>query len=156
MDLTFRLRNEKSHGMRLRLGFLLLLFSSLAVCQQGAGSDAAEKAVQTVMSRASDGVYTSWDEKQLDKLGDAAAVALTKVVGGKDLNPNEIKQALLILTLSFNAPRIIATEADKNPRAAFFVLKCLDHVVVDDPDLRKRVLETRVLLEHVNTEIGPP
>ena len=66
-----------------------------------------------MMSRASDGVYTSWDEKQLDKLGDAAAVALTKVVEGKDLAAEDIRQILLILTLSFNAPRMIAIEADK-------------------------------------------
>jgi MoxR-like ATPase len=135
--------------LALRFGLLVFLLSGLAVCQEGTASEAAENAVQTVMSRASDGVYTSWDEKQLDKLGDAAAVALTKVIGNNDLNPDEIRQVLLIITLSFNAPRMIAIEADRSPRTAFFVLKCLDHLAVD-PDLRNRISETRALLEHVN------
>jgi hypothetical protein len=130
------------------LGLVLpvFLFLGLAVSQEATSPEAAEKAVQAAMSRASSGVYTSWDEKQLDKMGDAAAVALTKVVADKDLDPNEVRQALLILTLSFNAPRMIVIEADRSPRTALFVLKSLDSLVVDS-DLKVRIRETRDLLE---------
>ena len=132
----------------LSLGILLFMFSALAVCQDEPVPDAAEKAVQILMSRSSEGAYTSWDQKELGKLGDAGAVALTKVVGEKDLNPNEIRQALLTLMLSFDAPRMIAIEADRRPRTALFVLKHLDHLT-SDPDLKNRISEERMRLEQM-------
>jgi hypothetical protein len=149
MGQTLTRPNERNGMRTLKFGILLCIFSGLAASQEGTAPEAAEKAVQAVMSRASDGAYTSWDEKELDKLGDAAAVALTKVVGEKDLNPDEIKQVLLILTLSFNAPRMIAIEADKQPRTALFILKCLDRLA-RDPDLMNRISATRILLEQVS------
>ena len=132
----------------LSLGIVLFMFSGLGLCQDEPAPDAAEKAVQILMSRSSEGAYTSWDQKELDKLGDAGAVALTKVVGEKDLNPNEIRQALLTLTLSFDAPRMIAIEADRRPRTALFVLKHLDHLT-SDQDLKNRISEERVRLEQM-------
>ena len=132
----------------LSLGIVLFMFSGLGLCQDEPAPDAAEKAIQILMSRSSEGAYTSWDQKELGKLGDAGAVALTKVVGEKDLNPNEIRQALLTLMLSFDAPRMIAIEADRTPRTALFVLKHLDHLT-SDPDLKNRISEERVRLEQM-------
>src|SRR5579872_3031223 len=141
-------------GMRtFKFGILLFVFSGLAASQQSTAPEAAEKAVRAVMSRASDGAYTSWDEKELDKLGDAAAVALTKVLREKDLNADEINQVLLILTLSFNAPEMIAIDADKQPRTALFILKCLDPLA-RDPDLKNRISETRIPLERMSKSYG--
>jgi hypothetical protein len=110
--------------------------------------EGAESIVVTIMSRASDGTYTSWDEKDLNRLGDASAVALTKVIGGRDLDSSEIRQALLVLSLSFDAPRLIARDSDRNPRSALFLLQYLKHLPAD-AELKGRIEQTEMSLKQV-------
>ena len=125
----------------------LVLMASLAqsLPQRTPEPEGAESVVDTIMSRSSDGTYTSWDEKDLNKLGDASAVALTRVIGGRDLSPTEVRQALLVLSLSFDAPRLIARDSDRSPRTALFVLQYLKHLPID-AELKSRIEQTELLL----------
>jgi hypothetical protein len=109
---------------------LAIVFSVVISCCALAQSEVtseqqAAEAVQRIMSRAHEGMYTSWDAKELARLGDQAAVALTRVIADRDLDTSEIKQALLVINLSFSAPRLVESEPNRHPRTAFFVLKYL-------------------------------
>ena len=131
--------------MRVLMAFTLIACCGISLAQTTLDAD-AENSVGRLMSHAEDGTYTSWDQKDLNRLGDVAAVSLTKVVAGKNLRPSEIRQALLIITLSFNVPRLITRESDKTPRTAMFVLRYLEHLTID-PDLRHKIQETEASFE---------
>ncbi len=132
--------------MRLLCALVLMTSLPLSFGQGPEEADSAEHIVNTIMSRSADGTYTSWDEKDLNKLGDAAAVALTKVIGGKALSPSEIRQALLVISLSFDAPRLIATDSNKSPRSALFVLQYLKHLPLD-PGLTEKIEQAEMSLK---------
>jgi hypothetical protein len=67
--------------------------------------------------------YTSWDEKILNRAGDAAALALVRSLSMEDLNSSEKeRQTLLILKLAFEAPQLIAVNTDRRPTAAMLLL----------------------------------
>jgi hypothetical protein len=91
-------------------------------------------------------MYTSSDATELNKLGDASAVALTKLLGGKELTSDEITQVVLIIRLSFNAPRMIEADSDVRPRTTLFVLKYLDNLPVSSA-LKQKIAEARAEVE---------
>ena len=136
--------------MRTVLVILLMAVSSTGVLSQPTSKDLdAERVVSIVLSRASEQMYTSWDAKELNKLGDASAVALTKLLGNRELAPAEINQVLLIIRLSFNAPRMIEADSDVQPRTTLFVLKYLSDLPVP-PALKQKMAEARVEIEQAS------
>ena len=134
----------------MRTLFLTLLLAANATharSQSTAGEPNAESVVTTVLSRAPDQMYTSWDAKQLNKLGDSSAVALTKVLGERShLSEEEATQVLLILRLSFNEPRMIKADADLQPRTALFVLNYLDDLPLSS-ELKQKIAAARAEIE---------
>jgi hypothetical protein len=72
-----------------------------------------------------EGLYTSSDAKCLGRLGDASAVALTKIIGGKALDERDIEAALEMIQLSYDGPRLASNDLDRQPRTTFFVLRYL-------------------------------
>jgi hypothetical protein len=129
---------------------LLLTVSSIGVLSQPTPAQRnAEGVVKIVLSRASEQMYTSSDATELNKLGDASAVALTKLLGGKELTTDEIAQVVLIIRLSFNAPRIIEADSDVQPRTTLFVLKYLDNLPVSSA-LKQKIAEARVEVEQAS------
>jgi hypothetical protein len=84
--------------------------------------------------------------KQIAKMGDAAGVSLTKVLAEKHLDDIDIKMSLVILRSSFADPSLVETEADRQPRAALFVLRCLERDAAD-ASTKKDVTETREYLQ---------
>jgi hypothetical protein len=142
--------------MRASLLALLLATLSMSAAGQGTGqvgtlrSDDAEHTVRTALAQFSQGLYTSWAEKDLNRLGDASSVALTKVLRDKDLNAADVDHILAVITMSFAAPKLIQVDSDRQPRTALFVLKYLDSLTVD-PKLRKRIADARALLARVAT-----
>jgi hypothetical protein len=127
---------------------LLLVASSWGAQSQPAPSErSAESVVRTVLSRAPDQMYTSWDAKELNKLGDASAVALTKLLGGRShFTPEEVTQVLLILRLSFSEPRMIEADSDAQPRTALFVLNYLGELPLPS-ELKEKVAAARIEIE---------
>jgi len=68
------------------------------------------------------------------------------VLGGNGVTPKQINQVLLIVTLSFEAPKGIEIPADGQPRTTLFLLKYLECSTAD-PGLRAKIAETRALLQ---------
>ena len=63
-------------------------------------------------------------DKLLSHLGDAAAVAVTKVLAGRgSLSASEAESVLTVIHLAFSAPHLVDMQADKEPRTALFVLE---------------------------------
>src|SRR5579864_2598201 len=52
-------------------------------------------------------------EGPLNRGGDAAAIAITKVVGDKDIGSDGITRILLLIHMSYEAPRIIENQSDR-------------------------------------------
>jgi hypothetical protein len=92
-----------------------------------------------------------WQAFICSRLGDASAVALTKVMGGETITVQQMNQILLIVTLSFQAPKMIGNPADREPKTTMFLLKYLDCSNADRT-LREKIAETKASLLSLNTE----
>jgi len=101
-----------------------------------------EGAVRQALAQANGGMYTSTVQKELERLGDASAVALTKIIGGKPLDEREVEAVLLILTLSYSDPHIVEIASDREPRTTLFLLHSLD-LSTADPKLREKINAAR-------------
>lgn len=105
----------------------------------------AESTVRQALAYANGG-YTSTTEKELARLGDASAVAITKVVAGKPLGEQDVEHMLLIITLSYSGPRVIEASADRNPRTTLLLLNYFD-LAISDPKLKAKVATTRAYVK---------
>lgn len=109
--------------------FLLLTLSQIVVSQiPGDLSDQNDLYAEHVVRNAllANGVSFSFTEKEINKLGDRAAIGLIRIIGQEPLaNPDQITSMLGILQTAFSAPNIIVSDADRYPRATLFLLTCL-------------------------------
>lgn len=127
--------------MKLSVAILaLLLFSGIANCQTAPSS---EQEIGRIMQSSG---YEGHDDKVIGRMGDAAAVAITKVIGDKDLTADDIERILLIIHMSFAAPRIIEVESDRQPRTTLFLLKYLD-TLPTRRELRRKIAEMKGFVE---------
>jgi hypothetical protein len=101
-----------------------------------------ESTIRQVMTQAYQQTYTSTGQKQLRKLGDATAVALTKVIGGRALNQHDVQPVLLVLELSFSNLRFVEISADRQPRTTLVLLNYLDSVT-SNTELKAKIGSTR-------------
>src|SRR5690348_5394721 len=119
---------------------IVVVSSPIAAPQADVHYDNAEHSVRNMLAHS--GLYYGTDVKSLSRLGDASAVALTKVLGDNGVSPEQINQVLLIVTLSFEGSKSIENAADRQPRTTLFLLKYLECSTAD-PTLRKKIAETR-------------
>jgi len=96
-----------------------------------------ETTIRHVMAQAYQQTYTSTGQKQLRRLGDATAVALTKVIGGRVLDHHDVAPVLLMLDLSFSDLRFVEAAPDREPRTTLVLLNYLD-LVTNDATLERR------------------
>ncbi|HYM11898.1 MAG TPA: hypothetical protein VEU62_14270 [Bryobacterales bacterium] len=123
--------------MRFLLWILCVASWGSAYCQDA--SSRTEKMIeQIIVSGAIDG----WTDKQLSRMGDAAAVAVTKLYGEKQFRADDVDGVLVVIHLSFSAPGIVETVSDREPRTTLFVLRYLDSFTAD-PTLKRRIAEER-------------
>jgi hypothetical protein len=121
---------------------VLLCTSGVTYCQMRNATP--EQVVGRVIeTRAYDGI----SDKQIGRLGDAAATAVTKLLGDKFLRErvltaNEISNVLTIVHMAFAAPGLILNPSDRQPRTTVFVLQCL-LLLTSDPALRDSIADTR-------------
>jgi len=120
---------------------IVLIVLQVAVVGQTQEPD-AESIVRQALSQASRGTYTSTAQKELGRLGDASAVALTRIVGEKALDKSDIEPILLILTLSYAEPRVVKVDSDRQPRATLLLLRYLD-LATSDVKLREKIASTQ-------------
>jgi hypothetical protein len=122
----------------------ILLLSFILVVQSGVlfgQSDPidAEGAVRQALKNTSQGGYTSTDQKELEWLGDASAVALTKIVGGKVVDGRDIESMILVINLSYEDPRIVRAASD--PRTTLLLLRYFE-LATGDARLRAKIVDT--------------
>jgi len=79
-------------------------------------------------------------------MGDAAAVVVAKILADKDLGTQDIDSALWILGQAFADPSMLKNVSDRQPRSSLLLLKYFS-VSTNDPDLKKRIEETRRYVE---------
>jgi len=105
---------------------LLLIGSLFADAQTCLDQDDpyAERAIQSALSL--NGVSLSFTEKAINRLGDRAALGLMRAMSNQPLTtPDQVRGVLSIIRNSFAAPRVIALDADRKPKATLFLLKYL-------------------------------
>lgn len=134
--------------MKILLGILAcLLVSSTAFCQTDVSpnplGNEPEYVIQLMITS---GSLEGRESKLINGLGDAAAVTVTKVIAGKNLDAQKTDMILVILTGAFSDPGGVRIVADRQPRAAVFVLRYLD-LCTADPGLKKRIADTRHYIE---------
>lgn len=120
--------------------FALVLFSGIGNCQT---APSPEQEIGRIMQSSG---YEGHDDKVIGRMGDAAAVAITKVVGDKDLSADDIERILLVIHMSFAAPRIIELESDRQPRTTLFLLKYLD-TLPTRRELRRKIADMKTFVE---------
>lgn len=130
--------------IRLTSMFLfLILLSTSGVSQQVSGPD---QHIQTpeewINSAITSGGWDGHMRKQFGKMGDAAAVTVTKVISERPLNAGEIEALLAVLSSAFADPSLVDMPADREPRAALFVLRYLD-LLAQDASTKKKIADTR-------------
>jgi hypothetical protein len=122
---------------------------------QSQEESASFKNVKATVSRLlSVPVYTAADEKLLNEAGDAAALAITRIVSKQEINsPEAGRRILLILHLAFDMPQSISDRNNKTPTAALRVLDQLEHT---DYGRQPNVIgNARYEIKH-NTSTGQP
>jgi hypothetical protein len=127
--------------MRAKTGLLLALLvpvvlSGLAI---GQANDRVEGVIRAILDTGFiDGHYI----KEIGPMGDAASVAVTRVLAGRTLTAADIDNVLVVLGYAFADPSAVSNSSDRQPRTALFVLQCLDSSTSDAP-LKKRIAQRR-------------
>jgi len=130
----------------LSLVFFIPLLASVLRAQ--VPDNSPEDAIRDALDQKSDFYGSGIMDKQLSRMGDAAAVAITKVIAGKKIDQVIIDRLLVILKTAFSAPRIVENESDRKPRAALFILQVVERLT-SSSEQRGRILELRRELEQL-------
>jgi hypothetical protein len=100
--------------------FCALLLTLLQMCSGQAKMDSPQQTAEQVVRRIiRSGGYEGHDVKELGPLGDAAAVAITKVLAGEPLTEAKIDSALIIVYFAFGDPTMVDA-ANREPRTTLF------------------------------------
>jgi hypothetical protein len=136
----------------LRLTLLFMAFSGISFCQV---PDQPEISVAALLKQLSSRYFTGFAEKRVNRLGDAAAVALTRIVADGKPSPRDIENMLVVLREAFGRPSIVVIESDRQPRTALFVLQYFDSLTVD-AELKKKITDAkRYVIEQSQTASTP-
>lgn len=106
----------------------------------------SEKTVQIAMKDAEQGIYEGIVEKMLGRLGDASAVALTKLFAEKPIADSDIPPILLIVKLSYGSPEGIEEATERQPRTTLYLLHSLSQTT-KDPKIVTSIEETSVYVK---------
>jgi hypothetical protein len=105
-----------------------------------------EHVVKAALNLKSAVIYTGIMRKQLMRMGDAAAVAITRVLAGERPQADTVDRILLMIEFSFDSPEAIVDRADQQPKTALFVLASLDQQGLTI-EQRRRLVQLRVRLK---------
>jgi hypothetical protein len=137
----------------LRLILLFMAFSGVSFRQV---PDQTENSVAALLKQLSSGYVTGFAEKPVNRLGDVAAVALTRIVADSKLSPKDVENMLVVLREAFGRPSIVVIESDRQPRTALFVLQYFDSLTVDAELKRKITDAKRYIVEQSHAASTPP
>ena len=118
----------------------ILLVSFLCLAPLATGQSEGTVTAEDVIRRnLYQGLWDGHDVGVVGGTGDAAAVIITKIVGGTSLSPSQIDMVLLVLNTAFGGE---APGPDAEPKTALFVLRQLE-LSTNDAQLRGRIAQTR-------------
>src|SRR6266849_2441933 len=104
----------------------------------------AERTIRTAM--ALNGVSVSFTEKEINRLGDRAAIGIMRMVADQPLTqPGQVKIVLSILQDAFRVPGIITVDADRQPKATLFLLASLQNLSISR-DLTAEIGQTKAFV----------
>jgi hypothetical protein len=111
----------------------------MAFCQS---QDPAEISVGTLLKELSNGYYEGFAVGPVNWLGDAASVALTKILADHKPSPKNIENMLVVLREAFGRPSIVVIESDRQPRTALFILQYFDSITMS-VGLKKKITDAK-------------
>jgi hypothetical protein len=123
--------------MKLLLLLLALIFTPGILHCQDRTTD--ERIIEGILSS---GGYDGGAAKILGRMGDAAAVVVTKILGENNIKPNDVENILAVIHLSFSAPILVESPMDREPRATLFLLRDINSVTTDQK-IKQRIAEER-------------
>jgi hypothetical protein len=119
----------------------LIAFSSIVLCQV-VNPEQVVSPEQVVRRIVESGISEGHDQKIIGRMGDAAAVALTKILGGRSLSSSDVENVLAVLTSAFSDPQMVQDLSDREPKTALFILQYLNSSA-SDLQLKARIAKTR-------------
>jgi hypothetical protein len=99
------------------------------------------------------GLYTGWDQKAFERVGDLGSVAIVRALPKNSLvNPTQMRSALTLVRASFSClDRCVQSSDDKEPRVTLLLLEHLrEH---GSPDTRSDIEEVQTFVLN-QTEIA--
>lgn len=105
-----------------------------------------QQTVQRAFNEVSAGLYTSWSEKYLARLGDSSAPEIMKLVASRNLTKKDAETVLSLVKMSFANPRLIRGNASKTPTNTLTLLEYLTEHTVDG-DTRSKISFVRNQME---------
>lgn len=127
--------------------FMSFCFAGIAFCQnrnsQAPPPLSSEEIIRQMIELHSD---EGQMRKHVAVMGDAAAVAVTRILAGKNPSAADTDMVLLVLNSAFTDPSAVAVVTDREPRTAFFVLQYLEFCA-SRPELKARIAESRGLIQ---------
>ena len=97
--------------------------------------------VQLALKDAEQGSYNGIMVKALGRIGDATAVALTKILADKPISDADIPPILLVVRLSQGSLEGVEETTDRNPSTTLYLLHSLSQAA-KDPKIVASVEET--------------
>jgi len=153
------LSNAADGGGKMRRHVLTVAFAMLTIAAAARDCTQDDLAsfsdIQAVVSRLlSFDMYTSSDEKILDKSGDLAAFAIMRRLTIQEMtSPEKARQILLILHMAFEAPQLITDSCRRTTTAAMLLLDELERTEYGrQPNV---IANARFEIQH-NTRSGEP
>ena len=91
----------------------------------------AETTVQITMKEVEHEGVSGVMEKSLSRLGDASAVAITKLLADRPLADTDFRSILLVVRLSYDSPLSVEDAAEREPRTTLYLLHSLSQATKD-------------------------
>lgn len=115
------------------------IYAAVACCASGQDQGSLQDAVRTSIFG---GISEGQRVKELQRGGDAVAVAITKVVGDTPLSESQLEITLDVLEQSFSRLNWVTVPSDREPRSTLFLLDAL-RCSSPNSALTKKIAETK-------------
>jgi len=105
-----------------------------------------QQTVKRAFDEVSAGMYYSWSEKYLARLGDSAAPEIMSLLAAKPFTKKDAETALSLVKMSFANPSLIRRGPSRTPTNTLVLLDYLDKHVID-ADTKSKINSAREQLQ---------
>jgi hypothetical protein len=121
---------------------VVCLFPSAIAGQLQDNDPYSVELVRVALKNQGHGLIIAKTQTYLARMGDAASIAILKVLSEAELyDPHTVTTFLPMIRQAFSEPRFITISIDKQPTVTLFLLKNVEQRV-EDARLRKQIEET--------------